>query len=338
MNEILKIPELPIIEIIDDLVQVYKEYMVVCAALKLDLFSWLAENGPASPEKIAAGTGVKPEYMTSLLGMLYYLDMVRKAGDEFSISPAAQMNFVKTSPFYQGDYIINLPNDDSPWKDIDVYLTKPEEKKAFDNISMGSARAQANYALRGTIQNVTNILKTWEGFSDARTFLEINGGHGLYAIAACQNNPEMTATVLCGTIDTAIAREYISRFKMDNRITAVSGDMMTYSGPQSDIILIAHSLYSQEDNMDELMKNVASSLSPGGLFLSNHWFTAPPVGTGMQGLYELELALHTRYHQLADKKKFEDICEKNALMIQKTGVIRSPYGEATIHMAEKKRA
>jgi len=336
IQDILKMPELPVIEIVDDLVQVYKEYMGITAALKLDLFTWLSKNGPATPEKMAAGTGVSPDYMTSLLGMLYYLDMVRKTGDEFTISPAARMHFVRDSSFYQGDYIMNLSAEDSPWKEIDVFLTKPEVKQTFDARSTKSVRSDANQALRGTVQNVTHILKTWDGFSTARTFLEVNGGHGLYAIAACQNNPEMTATVLSGMVEPAVAEEYITRFGMRTRIRVVSGNIESYTGPMYDIALATHTFYSHRENLSEVLSKIASFISPGGLFLSNHWFSHPPVGTGMQGLYELELAIHNRYHQLPDITVFEKLCRENDLSIFQAGVIRSRYGESKIHLAQKR--
>lgn len=337
IQEILKIPDLPVIEIVDDLVQVYKEFMVVRAALQIDLFSWMEMNGPATPEDMASGTGVRPEYMTALLGMLYYLDMVRKADDTFSLSPASRLHFVRSSPFYQGDYILNLPEQDSPWQDLAIFLIKPEEKTTFDTPSPGAIRSDANHVLRGMVQSVTKVLKTWDGFSGAKQLLEMNGGHALYAIAACQNNPELNATVLCPTEDTSIADSYISAYGMEKRITVIQGDILSYSGGGCDIVLIAHSLYQYKDRLSEVISQAASILSEGGLFLSNHWFTRDPGGTGMQGLYELELALHNRYHELPDKEGFEFLCLKKGLPILQSGVIRSLYGESSIHMSEKKR-
>lgn len=335
-QDILKIPELPVIEIVDDLVQVYKEFMVIRAALKIDLFTWLSENGPSTPEQIAEGTGIKPEYMPSLLSMLYYLDMVRRKEDSYYISPAAGLNFIRTSMYYQGDYILNLPNDESPWQDIETFLTKPDEKNTFDPVSTESVRGRANHDLRGTVQNVTKTLLSWPQFSNARTLIEMNGGHGLYAIAACQNNPELSAVVLCGSLDTGPAEENISKFGMNERIKVIPGDILSYKGDKSDIVLLSHSLYPYKENLDEILKGIAYVLNPDGLFLSNHWFAAPTGGTGSQGLYELELAMHNRYHLLPDKELFESLCEKNNLKLLQIGITRSSYGQSTIHMAERK--
>lgn len=335
-DAIIKIPEMPVIEIVDDLVQVFKEYLVINAALRLDLFSWLAKNGPASAEQISKGTGIRPEFVPSLLATLHYLDLVRKTGEKFIISPAASMNFVRTSPFYQGNYIMKFPMNESPWFVLDEYLTDPAGKSTFDTSSYTSVKALAEYSLRGMVQNVTNITKTWSGFLASRRYLEMGGGHGLYAIAACQNNPDLHATVLTGTGDSRVAEEYITRFRMEERITVLCGDICDNALSGYDIILISHSLYSYSPRLDEMIRKTASLLATGGLFISNHWFSGPPAGTGMQGLYELELALHNRYHQLPDKKLFEALCSKNHLQILQAGVIRSQYGESSIHMAEKK--
>ncbi|MDD1724085.1 MAG: hypothetical protein LUQ07_03025 [Methanospirillum sp.] len=335
-DAIVKIPELPVIEIVDDLVQVYKEYMVVNAALKRDFFSWLAKNGPATPEQISEGTGIRQEFIPSLLATLYYLDLVRKSGDTFSVSPAASMNFVRSSPFYQGDYLMKFPMDDSPWFVLDEYLTNPDHKTTFDTTSYASVRALAEYSLRGTIQNITNVTKTWMNFSASRNYLEMGGGHGLYAIAACQNNPDLEAAVLTGLADSRVAEEYICRFGMQERIKVLNGDICDHPLSGYDIVLLSHSLYPYTARLDEMIQRTASLLSTGGLFISNHWFAAPPAGTGMQGLYELELALHNRYHQLPDKQFFEALCSKHHLEITRTGVTRSQYGESSIHMAEKK--
>lgn len=336
-DDIVKFPDLPVIEIVDDLVQVFKEFMVVNAALKLGLFSWLSENGPATSEQISTGTGIKPEYMPGLLGTLYYLDMVRKSGDAFSISPAAQLNFVRSSKYYQGDYLLNFQKQDSPWLSLDVYLTDPDKKKTFDAVSTESTKALAEYSLRGTIQNVINALKTWGGFMNAGRFLEIGGGDGLYAIAACQNNPQLKATAICGTPDKSVALEYIDHFGMKDRITVTSGDLLSGNYSGYDIILTSHSLYQYQERLEEIFSSVESALSDNGLFISNHWFFHPSMGTGMQGLYELELALHNHYHQLSNREAFEELCRRHNLQLLQAGIIRSQYGESFIHMAEKKK-
>jgi len=335
-DNIVKYPELPVIEIVDDLVQVFKEFMVVNSLLKLDFFSWLSENGPATPVEIADGTGIKPEYMPALLGTLFYLDMVRKTGDKFSISPAAQMNFVKSSKFYQGDYLLSFPMSDSPWMEMDKYLTVPDIKTIFDPLSLQSVKAQAEYSIRGTVQNVVNAMKTWKGFSDAHMLLEMNGGHGNFAIAACQINPNLKAKVLTGVADTIVARGYVEKFGMTDRITVTAGNIFADVGEEYDIVLTSHSLYQLKGKFDDVFARIYSILKEGGLFFSNHWFDHPSSGTGMQGLYELELAMHNRYHQLDNREEFERLCNTHNLQLLQVGIIRSQYGESIIHMAEKK--
>ena len=102
------------------------------------------------------------------------------------------------------------------------------------------------------------------------------------------------------------------------------------------IILASHVLYTCQDRMDEVIRNMVAHLNQNGLFISNHWFIHESEGTGMQGLYELELALHARYHAIRDRDGFEKTCKESGLEIFQTGVMRSIYGESTIHMAIKR--
>ena len=80
MNEqkdLMKLPELPIIELVDDPVQVLKEFMVVRAALQLRLFDWMDNADRATAKEISDGIGIKEEYAASLMATLFYLDIVR---------------------------------------------------------------------------------------------------------------------------------------------------------------------------------------------------------------------------------------------------------------------
>ncbi len=334
-KEILKYPELPVIEIVDDLVQVYKEYMVVKATLQLGFFDWLNENGPATPEEICSGTGVKPEFIGGLLGTLYYLDMVRRSDDMYSLSPASKMYFVSSGDYYQGDYILGLSISDTPWAEISDYLTHPELKKTFEPLNYGGIKSRSEQLIRGTVQNVVNILRTIKQFNDAKTLLEIGGGTGLYAIAACQANPSLKAFVSAREDEATIAEENIASYKMENRITILTEDIWIDKVKPVDIALISHALYPFRDSLDGITSHITTLIKPGGLILSNHWFSAPPVGNGMQGLYELELAIHAKYHRLPPRDEFEKVCKKNGLSLLQAGVIRSQYGESTIHILQK---
>lgn len=335
-TELIKLPELPVIEIVDDLIQVYKEFMVIRAALKLKLFDWMAAHGPATIEEIGDGTGIEQEYMSALLGMLFYLDIVRKSGEKYLVSPATNLHFVSTSNYYQGDVILALASDTSPWYDLSSYLTSPEKKSTFEPATEENGAALAEKEIRGMVKNITTIMSRWAEFTTATSLLEVSSGHGLYAIAACQIQPGLHAMV-CEKPETAqLLRENISRFGMKNKITPVSaGSEALHGTGKYDIILVSHSLYTDQDHLPEIIREYAALLNDGGLFISNHWFIRPTEGTGMQGLYELELAIHNRYHTIENREAFETICHEAGLNIFQTGMMRSSYGESTIHMAHK---
>ncbi|MFH0967611.1 MAG: hypothetical protein V1862_08005 [Methanobacteriota archaeon] len=331
---IIKLPELPVIEIVDDLTQVYKEFMVIRAALRLQIFDWMAAHGSATMEEISAGTGIKEEYIASILGMLFYLDLVRKSGDKFIIAPSANLHFVRSSNYYQGDVILALSADDSPWLEIDEYITRPESKTTFERANQYSGASTAEQELRGMVRNVTTVISRWAGFKDSHTFFEFGAGHGLYAIAACQLLPGLKAVVYEKQGST-ILQENVTKFNMNGRITACGDEIWSQKDTIFDIILASHSLYPYQENLADQISSIASFLRENGLFVSNHWCNRELEGTGMQGLYELELAIHNRYHMIQNREAYEDICRQNGLDIFQTGMMRTTYGESTIHMAHK---
>ncbi len=336
-NEILKMPELPVIEIVDDVIQVYKEYMVIRACLQLNLFDWIAGHEPATPGEISSGTGIKPEFISSLLGTLYYLDLVRRSGEKYSLSPACRMHFVRESRFFQGDYLMNFSEPGSPWLSISTYLTRPETKTTFESpVNASSVKARSEHLLRGTVQNIAGILKTAGAFQKAETFFEVAGGTALFAIAACQASPDLKAVVYAGPEEAAVAKENITSFGLEDRISINSKDIWNEADVEpSDLVLVSHALYPFRDSLEGVVNRIASWIRPGGMFISNHWLTAPPVGTGMQGLYELELGIHDYYHRLFEQEEFEKTCSDTGLHVLQTGVIRSEWGQSTIHLIQK---
>lgn len=333
--DLIKLPELPVIEVVDDLIQVYKEFMVIKAALQLKVFDWMAENGPATIEEVSKGTKIPMEYMASLIGMLFYLDIVRRSGEKYLVSPSANLHFVSSSRYYQGDIILALAEPQSPWNDLKTYLTSGDTKTTFDQETPLMGASYAEQEIRGMLKNITTVTSRWVGFKDAKSFLEISSGHGLYAMAVCQIQPDLKASVLVQPVNSDLLLNNISRHDMKDRVTQVSGNLGALPEDKYDIILVSHALYADQNRLDAILKDVSVHLNEGGLFISNNWFIRKSEGTGMQGLYELELGMHNKYHAIRDREGYEKICNDNGLVVFQTGVLRSAYGESTIHMATK---
>ncbi|PWR71361.1 class I SAM-dependent methyltransferase [Methanospirillum lacunae] len=333
--DLIKLPELPVIEVVDDLIQVYKEFMVIRAALQLKVFDWMAENGSATIEDISKGTKIPIEYMAPLIGMLFYLDIVRRSGEKYLVSPSANLHFVTNSRYYQGDIIMALAEPESPWNDLKTYLTSGETKTTFDQETPLMGASHAEQEIRGMLKNITTVISRWAGFKDAKSFLEISSGHGLYTMATCQIHPDLKASVLEQPASSELLQQNITRYEMKDRITPIKGKLGSLPEGKYDIILVSHVLYADQNRLDAILKDISAHLNEGGLFISNNWFIRESEGTGMQGLYELELGIHNKYHAIKDREGYEKNCNENGLVIFQTGVLRSAYGESTIHMGTK---
>jgi hypothetical protein len=331
--DLTKLPELPVIELVDDPVQIYKEIMIVKAALQLGLFDWMDKKNRATVKEISAGTGIKEEYATSFMAILYQFDIVRRADDEYYLSPPAKLHFVRSSSYYQGDIITELGKESSPWYDLKTFLTHPDEKSVFYPKTVGMATIDAEQEIRGMVKNTALAISKWEGFKDAHTFLEMSRGHGLYAITVCQTHPYIKATVVSTPEAERLLADNIASFGMEERIRIIP---QITENDRFDIVLASHALYGK--NISSSIAEIAKILRENGLFVSNHWFNKPSEEIGMQGLYELELAFQRRYSTLNSQEEFERICATQKLGIFQTGMMRSMNSDSIIHMAKRLNA
>jgi hypothetical protein len=153
--------------------------------------------------------------------------------------------------------------------------------------------------------------------------LDIGGGHGLYAIALCQENPDLQACVFDLPHVVPLTREYIGRYGMDGRVSARGGDILIDDpGRGYDLIIVSHLLYKFRDRLVDVLGKVTESLAPGGLLVLNHLFCTPDctVSPGA-GVAELDRALMSAGHPLCHPQGLEAVLKR----LGYTGITSSPH-------------
>lgn len=323
---------------IDTIVDSYKIYQVVRTALELGLFEWLDAHGPASREEIGNALSINGMFTRSFFQTLVDLGFLSGKEDRFANTGTATRLLVQTSLTYQGDWILTAAGDRSKWNRLlDTFTaTAPTNTDFSEGPDPQFLKALGERSLRGEVQGVTGMLAAWDGFGSARRLLDIGGGHGLYAIAACQQNPQLTAVVFDKTQVIDLTREFIRQYGMDSRIEVAGGDI-TRDDPGSgyDIVIISHLLYKFRADLPLIFGKVSSSLKSNGLFLSNHWFCGPVCGSGSSGVRELDRAIHSYGHPLCHPEEFAREMFANGLVVTKKTTIPSNFGISHVHVAEK---
>lgn len=78
--------------------------------------------------------------------------------------------------------------------------------------------------MRGDLQRSVSAIASLSQFKNAKKLLDLGGGHGLYAIAFAQLNPNLDVSIFDLPHVAEITRDFIKRYRMKDRIKVIAGD------------------------------------------------------------------------------------------------------------------
>lgn len=304
---------------INSIMNGYKYYQLISAALKLGLFDKMIEIGPAAPREIAEVAFVNGMFVRSILRALEDIGFVKSNENGYMLTELAETFLSKKSPFYQGDLIMDLGRDESPWNDLATVLERkgPPEliQKEVDELQI---RSLAQQCIRGEVQNVLNGILARPEFSEHKNLLDIGGSHGLYSIGLCQENNALSATIIEQEQVMPLTSSSVSEYWMDDRIKVQVGDienMKAVSEERYDSILLSHQLYQHRREMGEILDKIVEMLNPGGTLVLNHRFCSPQcdIKPG-DGIREIDRALTSFGHPLCHPESLKDVLENTGLV------------------------
>jgi SAM-dependent methyltransferase len=100
---------------------------------------------------------------------------------------------------------------------------------------------------------------------DARTALDIGGGHGAYAVALCRRYPRLQATILDLPAAIEQAAPLLAVEGLGERVRHRAGDARTADLGQPDVVLMASLVHHFDDATNRaLVARIARALRPGG--------------------------------------------------------------------------
>ncbi len=314
-NDISQIDFPEEISIIDSIMDGYKYYQMIYSALKLGFFDKMIEMGPASPREIAETVSVNGMFVRSILSALEDISFVKSDEDGYMLTKQAETFLSKKSLFYQGDLIMDLGRDESPWNDLETVLERKGSPKLIQKeVDELQIRSLTQQCIRGEAQNVLRGIISRPEFSEHKKLLDIGGSHGLYSIGLCQENNALSATIIEHQEVVPLTSSSISEYWVDDRITVQEGDIENLEAvPEDgyDIILLSHQLYQYRRKMDETLEKIVEMLNPGGTLVLNHRFCSPQceIKPG-DGIREIDRALTSFGHPLCHPEGLKDVLEK----------------------------
>jgi len=318
----------------------FRAYQVFKAAFDLQLFALLDKEPGLSREAIATRLAIDGRYIRSFLLALTELGLLCERNGQFTLSEMAKYFLVRESPFYQGDWIEQDLGTASKWNQFAKTLhaetdTPAPAERIFD--AEASLLALGQHSLRGEVQAVALATAATAHFAEAKTMLDLGGKHGLYAIALCQMNKNLHATLLNKPAVTPITRRIIDGYGLADRMQTVSGDLWADAiGRDYDIIIASHVFYERRDAIPALLKKLREALKVGGLLVLHHWFCATGC-VPTNGLKELDRAFWSCGHPLCHVEKFSALLHAHGFCVVSSQEIATMDGSSQLHLAVKEK-
>lgn len=251
------------------------------AALNLELFMHISK-GAVTAEELSAATGVAVHRMKTLIAALASAGVVVNENGRLSNAPATQTYLVPGEPAYFGDYyrfqiggqIYGI------LENLDAGLIGDEEHLAHNRMSgwLSDPRQAEDFSRAqhaGSLGPALLLSKKLD-LSGARSLLDVAGGTGAYSITFCQNNPGLNATILDFPTVIEVARRYVDKAGMADRITLAGGDARQAQWPDGqDVVLMSYLLSAIDgDQIAPLIEKAFQALKPGGLLVLHDFMLA----------------------------------------------------------------
>jgi predicted nicotinamide N-methyase len=290
------------------------------AAIELRLFDVLAE-GPRTAADVGRKLGLSEERAEKLIAACAALDLVERAGGRVSNAPDVDRFLVRGRPTYFGDYLVHLAKGSyAGWGEVARHLTSAEtsERRYYDlTQEAGAARALTEAGYTGSQGTARRMARRYD-FSRYRHLLDLGGGSGVYSIEACRQNPALRATVLDAPNVCVVAREFIDKAGLSDRIDTVGADFTRDPLPVgADIVLLCGNLHGYDSNTAKRVIRKAYDVLPseGGMILCDYMINAERTGPPVAAFLSVSLSFRGGTGRVHDANEFREYLEAAGFLV-----------------------
>jgi acetylserotonin N-methyltransferase len=258
-----------------DLLDAFRRSKAMFTAVSLGIF----DQTPANLEMLAEKTGANPAALERLLDACVGLGLLSKQGGAYSNQPVAAKYLRRSSPeslvgyvLYSDQVLFRL------WANLEDALREGTprwrqtfglEGPIFDHF-FRTDEAMRTF-LRGMhgvgVLSASRVMEMFD-LSGFRKLVDLGGGTGYLAIAACERYPQLRAVVFDLARVMEVAREEVALSEARDRIELVAGDFFAGEIPPADLYAVSRILHDwPEHRIKRLLKKIRDRLPPGGALL-----------------------------------------------------------------------
>jgi hypothetical protein len=282
--------------------------MAMLAGMKLDVFTPL-KDGPMTAAALGDVLDVKPDKLRPLLYALVHAELLRVEGDRFANTPEADVYLVRGRPTYMGS-AHELYSD--LWGAAltaaqSISAGIPQVKHDFAAMSDEELAAFFRGLHAGALATGRQLATTY-GFGRFRNLLDVGGGSGGVAIAACECCADLKATVIELPRVAPIAQSMVNKAKLANRVQVLAADVLVRAPEGRFDAAVLRNLIQVlgPDAARRALQNVGAAIGRGGaLFIVGHVLKdsrlAPAAAVGLNlaflSIYDEGQAYTEREHR-----------------------------------------
>src|SRR5262245_50654599 len=264
--------------------------IAMLAGMQLDVFTPL-KDGPMTADALADALHVKAERLTPLLYALVQAELLTVEADRFANTPEADLYLVRGRPTYMGS---NHELYSDLWSAAlsvgpSIRAGAPQFKHDFAAMSDAELAAFFRGLHAGALATGRQLAATHR-FERFRHLLDVGGGSGGLAIAACQSCPDLEATVAELPRVAPIARATVDEAKLADRVQVQVADAVQRAPAGRFDVAVLRNLIQVlgREEARRALRNVGAAIEPdGALFIVGHVLEdsrltpAPSVGMNL---------------------------------------------------------
>jgi SAM-dependent methyltransferase len=250
-----------------DAVSAYRLPRLLLAALELDVFTTVGKQS-WTLAALAKEMKVSERGLSILCRNLAMAGLLRKKGERYANSRLGASVLNAGHAAYRGSYLELMKSHWADWSRLpeSVRSGLPIDHDVPDDPDY---RRRFTWAMHHRTLETAPAVAAQVNLRRAKTFLDLGGGPGTYAMAFLAKNPGLQATVCDRKTALEVAKEIAATHRAGRRLSYLPLDFSTRAIPGTyDVIWYSNVLhiYSPADNQ-AIFKRAMAALNPGGRLL-----------------------------------------------------------------------
>jgi hypothetical protein len=287
----------------------YWETCALHAAVQLDVFT-VMEDQRLSAAAVAENLQADPRALAMLLNALTAMNLLEKSCGIYANTPEAALFLSRKSPAYIGYIIKHHHHLVASWSQLDQAVLSGKAVRTRATHGSDDARKSFLMGMFNMAMMLAPRIVPRIDLSSRRSFLDMGGGPGTYAIQFCLNNPGMQAVVFDLPTTRPFAEATIGKYGLSDRIRFQAGSYLKdpVEG-RYEVAWLSHILHGEgPEDCQGIIQKAVSALSPGGMILIHEFILNNEMsGPLFPALFSLNMLLGTASGQAYSEQQISDM-------------------------------